>query len=165
MSIQERSFSAILFCLVVLPCIRVFPRDCRRKLLLWHPILLRSESLLPKKEDSQSGLVAQSCHHWAHSRPTGSPRKNMKRLALPSFTESASENIIWDIEFNESLCVYILKRIGCRMSFGSFKWIEASKHNYYLYFTTSLHFIFNDYPITNPKDIHLLIIYIHTYIY
>merc|ERR1712002_1088760 len=78
-------------CPVAPPCTLVLLTACRRRSLLLLLLPSRSRSLLLLSASTPYGSVAPSWLPSPPSRPCGSPRKNMKNLALALSTASASK--------------------------------------------------------------------------
>merc|ERR1712002_1265780 len=85
-------------CPVAPPCTLVLLTACRRRSLLLLPPPSRSRSLLLLSASTPYGSVAPSWLPSPPSRPCGSPRKNMKNLALALSTASAS-NLFYDYHY------------------------------------------------------------------
>merc|ERR1712107_824607 len=90
MGTSGRIFTQTQSCLVAPPCTLVLLIVCKKKLLPWPHLPLRSRSLL-LLENTLYGLVDLSCHLFLPFNRCGSQSKNMMNVVHQLFIENASK--------------------------------------------------------------------------
>lgn len=114
----EEIFTKTLFSPEVLPFTKVLARDSSRKSKIEPPSPLMLRLLLAPTEDSPSGEEVPLSLLSQPSPACGSPRRTTKSTVLPSFTESAFEEVSQKLSRISTSIEY--KMFSCNFSLACF---------------------------------------------